>query len=131
MELCRNRCLMGSTKTTEHQCDPGVVGAAWLVCGLYIWLVVSPLLSVCLSIPSLVLGRGAGLRAAGFSHSLCPQKPGLQTPSPPVISQNLRETGTVRHLQNYSFNSFLLITQMFPGKHRTVLQLAFTCCQYH
>jgi len=82
---CRNRCRLSSAEITGHQCDPSVVAATRSVCGCRVALVVHPLpflLSVCLSILSLVLGSGAGQRAAGLSHSLCPQKLGLQTLSP-------------------------------------------------
>ena len=82
---CTNRCHASSTKITGHPCDPSVVAAAWSVCRWHKLLVVHPLpflLSVCLSILLLVLGRGVSRRAAGLSHSLCPQKPGLQTLCP-------------------------------------------------
>lgn len=42
-----------------------------------------------------------------------------------MIPQNLSEVGTVRRSQNYSFNSFLLIMQMFQGKHRASIAADF------
>lgn len=102
-----------------------------LCCGSHVvsWcvpLVACPppfLLPVCLSILSLGLGGWVCREAADLSHpSLCLQKPGLQTPS--LCAFPKPQWG--RHSQPLCcFNSFLLITQIFPGKSRDCITIYF------
>lgn len=120
---CRNRCCVSSTEFTGHQCDPSVVAATGSACSWHVSLVVSPLpflLSVRLSVsPSSCWCWGVE-QVEGQQISVIPSVLRNQDCklSPSVISQNVSEAGTMRHSKNYFFNSFLLIMQIFWGKHK-------------
>lgn len=89
------------------------------VAGIYHWwYVLFPSFCLsCLPILPRVLGRGADWREQ-VSLILSVLRNQDCIFSLTMIFQNLSEAGAVRHSNNYSFYSFLLVMQMFQGKCR-------------